>query len=186
MQVSRSATTTTMPSILLRQGTARHAHADAFLFRNFFLRWSGALLGYVSALVDSRERAEEIVAGAFMDVYHRGADVADEATLHELYRLVTFTSLSSTSASARSNGAAHHDVRSRIHAALRNLPPIQRAAFLLGRVPRLEGEQIARWLDTSKSEVKELALDAARQLVEDLGDCLDGDDIEGRSRELRQ
>jgi RNA polymerase sigma-70 factor (ECF subfamily) len=172
---------------------------DAAAFETLFRKYIHQIVGYCTALVGSRARAEEIAQDAFLQVYrtrHRYQPKARFSTW--LYRIVTNLCLSETRRAERrfirspspSESQRDDDCRTdgvdagpgpedsalgreqldRLERALAQLPRQQRASLLLARVEGMSYAEIASALGCSVSAVKSLIHRATLTLKERLRD----------------
>jgi len=175
---------------------------DSAAFRELFAKYSEALVNFAYRFVGRRDRAEELVQDAFLQIYRaRGRYEAKARFTTYLYRVATNLclnelrrfeyqgkteplegninrdddagrELADDRIPAAEDRLAGMETGGRIKAVLDKLPPNQRVALLLSRVEGLSYQEVAKCLETTESAVKSLIFRATQTLREELGDLL--------------
>ena len=174
---------------------------DHAAFRELFRRHSDSLINFVFRFMGNRDRAEELVQDAFLQIFRARARYEPRARFAPyLYRVATNLCLNELRrfeyqgkidaleepeaddeeprglADDRLPTAEEHvagvETAERIQKVLDRLPPNQRSALLLSRVEGLSYQEVAESLDTSVSAVKSLIFRGTQALRDQLKDLL--------------
>ena len=175
---------------------------DSAAFRELFTKYSQALVNFAYRFVGRRDRAEELVQDAFLQIYRaRGRYEAKARFTTYLYRVTTNLclnelrrfeyqgkteplegnlnrdddagrELADDRIPAAEDRLAGVETGDRIKGVLDKLPPNQRVALLLSRVEGLSYQEVAKCLETTESAVKSLIFRATQTLREELRDLL--------------
>jgi RNA polymerase sigma-70 factor, ECF subfamily len=175
---------------------------DSAAFRELFTKYSQALVNFAYRFVGRRDRAEELVQDAFLQIYRaRGRYEAKARFTTYLYRVATNLCLNELRRfeyqgkteplegylkrdddagrelpddriPAAEDRLAGVETGGRIEGVLDKLPPNQRVALLLSRVEGLSYQEVANCLETTESAVKSLIFRATQTLREELRDLL--------------
>jgi RNA polymerase sigma-70 factor, ECF subfamily len=175
---------------------------DSAAFRELFAKYSEALVNFAYRFIGRRDRAEELVQDAFLQIYRaRGRYEAKARFTTYLYRVATNLclnelrrfeyqgkteplegnlnrdddagrELADDRIPAAEDRLAGMETGGRIKGVLDKLPPNQRVALLLSRVEGLSYQEVAKCLETTESAVKSLIFRATQTLRDELRDLL--------------
>jgi RNA polymerase sigma-70 factor (ECF subfamily) len=175
---------------------------DHRAFRELFSKYGDPLLNFAYRFVGNRDRAEELVQDAFLQIYRARERYEPRARFATfLYRVTTnlclnelrrfeyqgrMEPLEGTSDDGEEGGrelpdehlptADEHlmgrETAGRIQKVLDRLPPNQKSALLLSRVEGLSYQEVADCLETSVSAVKSLIFRATQSLRQELEELI--------------
>lgn len=171
---------------------------DAGAFRELFAKHADPVVNFAYRFVSNRDRAEELVQDAFLQIFRARARYEPRARFATfLYRVVTNLCLNELrrfeyqgrteplEGHPTEDGAGSREIAdeaapsavetvvgaqaaSRIGAVLDRLPPNQKTALLLSRVEGFSYQEVADTLETSVSAVKSLIFRATQTLRQEL------------------
>lgn len=171
---------------------------DSAAFRDLFSRYAEPVIHFAFRFVNNRDRAEELVQDAFLQIFRARSRYEPRARFATyLYRVVTNLCLNELrrfeyqgrteplegqpneegeatreiadeSAPTAVESVAGSQATARVQAILDRLPENQKTALLLSRVEGFSYQEVAETLETSVSAVKSLIFRATQTLRHEL------------------